>query len=299
MGLVNLDIALSRKEPIESRIDLRRFPEWNIRYWIYSSPRLPGLFPSILLELIFFWDGGGWVDFPVPKNCWLAIFFAARLQAGVESLARRFWSRKFHERRTPHSLVGRRLGMAGNMPFQRWKFQWNDLKFHAFGSNGIGCESVLAYCKCEAVSPVLSARSGRGMGTCRYWMVHDDSNSLPMFFFDDFDLIEIMQNPAIYYYSIHQLWARAFTRKSCMSLSFLKEKSPELPKHLPNQHADFGENKGEIPSSIQAGKVASTTALTLILRGSQRNIIEDGNIVPLEGHQLFWQRLWLVNLPPP
>lgn len=84
-----------------------------------------------------------------------------------------------------------------------------------------------------------------------------------------------------------------------MSLSFLKEKSPELPKHLPNQHADFGENKGEIPSSIQAGKVASTTALTLILRGSQRNIIEDGNIVPLEGHQLFWQRLWLVNLPPP
>ena len=85
---------------------------------------------------------------------------------------------------------------------------------------------------------------------------------------------------------------------------FSEEKSPELPKHLPNQHADFGENKCEIPSTTQAEKFASTTALTLpelhTLRGSQRNIIEDGNIGyigPLEG--LFWQRLWLVNLPPP
>ena len=43
---------------------------------------------------------------------------------------------------------------------------------------------------------------------------------------------------------------------------FSEEKSPELPKHLPNQHADIGENQGEIPSTTQAEKFASTTART-------------------------------------
>ena len=58
----------------------------------------------------------------------------------------------------------------------------------------------------------------------------DDFNFLPMFFFDDFDLIEIMQNPAIYSSALN----KCIHTKIMYVIVFSEEKSPELPKHLPN-----------------------------------------------------------------
>lgn len=85
-------------------------------------------------------------------------------------------------------------------------------------------------------------------------MVHDDSNSLPMFFFDDFDLIEIMQNPAIYSSAL----STCIHTKIMYVVVFSEEKSPELlvPINLPNQHADFGENEvGESPLQPKLGRL--------------------------------------------
>lgn len=170
------------------------------------------------------WGGGGWTSL-CPK--------IAGLQNGFCSLARPVLNRWLGGFEAESSMKGAHhtAWWDGDRGWQRYVVfwtpdaipevdisQWNDLKFHFW------FQLVLAYCKCEAVSPVffvnLGARSGRGTGTCRYWMILIFSRG---FFFDDFDLIEIMQNPAIYYYSIHQLWIRAFTPKSCMSLFFLRK----------------------------------------------------------------------------
>lgn len=100
-GLVNLDIALSRKEP--------RLKAESMCGFLLMEGSIDKSIPAHISFLFnplepkdFFWVGGGPVGFPVH-----------RLQAGVESLARRFWSRKFYERRVHHTAwVGRRLGMA-------------------------------------------------------------------------------------------------------------------------------------------------------------------------------------------
>lgn len=92
MGLVKLDIALSRKKPIESRIDLRRFPGMEHPLLDLFQPQVTRFvsFNPLRTEGFFFGMGGGGWTFLSRKIAGLHFFFAARLQAGVESLARRF-----------------------------------------------------------------------------------------------------------------------------------------------------------------------------------------------------------------
>ena len=225
MGLVKLDIALSRKKPIESRIDLRRFPGMEHPLLDLFQPQVTRFvsFNPLRTEGFFFWDGGGggWT-FLSRKIAGLHSFFAARLQAGVESLARRFWSRKFHERRTPHSLVGRRLGMAkglgtchsrgGNFNEMTWNFMHlvpmalgarvclhiaNVRQFHLF------CQPGLEEARGHAV-------------TGWFMMILILSRCFSL-------MISTWLKSCKIQPSIHQLWVRAFTQKSCMSLYFLRK----------------------------------------------------------------------------